>query len=453
MTDAMPHKALDEYLKQATSPIIKQPVTKPKYRITGFYKETVFQETSIGEIPKEWKVVRLGQIVDVYDSKRVPLSERERANRKGPYPYCGANGIIDYIDGYIFDGEYLLLAEDGGYYGPFEKSAYIMNGKFWVNNHAHVLKAKDGIAINKFLMYMLNFLDLRPYLVGSTRMKLNQKDMKRITLPLPPLKEQWGIAEVLSTLDRAIGATERLIGRLERLKRGLMQELLTKGIGHKEFKETPLGKIPKDWQIVKLGDIATIKGRIGWHGLRDEDYLEKGDYCLVRGIDFEDGRIKWGKCVYISKKWYDKDPNIQLNVGDVLVTKDGTIGKVAFIDYLPKKATLGTGIFRIRVKDEWKKHIEPLFLYYIFESHYFRFFIESLKAGSTLSHLYQKDIIKFRFPLPSITEQHIIVNILNVISELIKLEKKRREKLERVKRGLMELLLTGRVRVRVERVS
>jgi len=192
-----------------------------------FYRETQLQETSIGKIPKEWKVIKLGEIVEVFDNKRIPLSERERANKKGPFPYCGANGIIDYIDDYIFDGEYVLLAEDGGYYGPFEKSAYLMNGKFWANNHVHVLKAKEGIADNRFLVYMLNFLDLRPYLVGSTRAKLNQKDMGRIILPLPLLEEQLMIAEVLSTIDHYIEVNERQVKKLERLKRGLMELLLT----------------------------------------------------------------------------------------------------------------------------------------------------------------------------------------------------------------------------------
>jgi type I restriction enzyme S subunit len=108
--------------------------------------------TEIGVLPENWEIVRLGDAVEVHDSKRIPLSEMERANRKGIYPYCGANGIIDYIDEYIFDGEYILLAEDGGAYGKFENTAYLMNGKFWVNNHAHIMRAinyKTGVRPSK----------------------------------------------------------------------------------------------------------------------------------------------------------------------------------------------------------------------------------------------------------------------------------------------------------------
>jgi len=195
--------------------------------LTRGIKHERFKKTELGEIPEEWRVVRLGETVEVYDNQRIPLSERERANRKGPYPYCGANGIIDYIDDYIFEGEYVLLAEDGGYYGPFESSTYIMKGKFWVNNHAHILKAKKDIANNQFILYVLNFLDLTPYVVGSTRKKLNQSHMKRIKLPLPPLEEQKKIAEILSTVDKKLELLRRRREKLERVKRGLMKDLLT----------------------------------------------------------------------------------------------------------------------------------------------------------------------------------------------------------------------------------
>jgi len=91
-----------------------------------------FKDSPLGRIPEEWEVVRLEEVIEIYDNKRIPLSEEKRLDRKGIYPYCGVNGIIDYIDDYIFYGEYVLLAEDGGFFGKFENSAYIMKGKFWV---------------------------------------------------------------------------------------------------------------------------------------------------------------------------------------------------------------------------------------------------------------------------------------------------------------------------------
>ncbi|HEC79106.1 MAG TPA: restriction endonuclease subunit S [candidate division WOR-3 bacterium] len=186
-----------------------------------------FKDTEIGRIPKEWVYSTLGELIEVHDSKRIPLSEMERAKRKGKYPYCGANGIMDYIDDYIFDGEFLLIAEDGGAYGKFENSCYLMNGKFWVNNHAHIIKAKDNQTINKFLFYMLNFQDLRPYIVGSTRRKLNQEYLRQIYLPLPPLTEQKQIAEILGTVDERLEVLKNKKQKFEKIKKGLMNDLLT----------------------------------------------------------------------------------------------------------------------------------------------------------------------------------------------------------------------------------
>ena len=186
-----------------------------------------FKQTEIGELPEEWEVVRLGDVVDIYDNLRIPLSAKQRANMQGEYPYCGANGVVDYINDYIFDGEYVLLAEDGGYWGAFETSAYIMNGKFWVNNHAHVLQGKAGVLINHFLMYTLNFMDLTGYVGGTTRGKLTQSEMKKIPIPLPPLEEQKRIAEMLSTIDAAIENERRYLRVLEKCKKWMLDNLLT----------------------------------------------------------------------------------------------------------------------------------------------------------------------------------------------------------------------------------
>lgn len=187
-------------------------------------KEGIMRELFAG---KDWRIVKLSEIAEILDNKRIPLSEMERAKRRGVYPYCGANGVIDYIDGYLFDGEHILIAEDGGDYSKFGKSAYIMNGKFWVNNHAHVLKAIEGRTTNLFLFYTLNFMDLNVYIVGSTRTKLNQERLREIQIPLPSIEEQNRITEILSTLDKKLLSQQNKKSKLEIIKKGLMNELLT----------------------------------------------------------------------------------------------------------------------------------------------------------------------------------------------------------------------------------
>jgi hypothetical protein len=188
-----------------------------KYGAPSFRKGRKLKKTEIGEIPEDWEVERLGEVIEILDSKRIPLSEEERQNMKGPYPYCGANGIIDYINNYIFEGEYVLLAEDGGYWGPFEESSYIMKGKFWVNNHAHIFRALKNKAINFYLMSILNYLNLNDYISGATRGKLNQSTMRNIKIPLPSLPEQQEISEILQIIDQKI--------EIEKKKKELYQEL------------------------------------------------------------------------------------------------------------------------------------------------------------------------------------------------------------------------------------
>jgi len=185
------------------------------------------QETEIGPIPAHWRVVKLGEVITIHDKKRVPLSSTQRRKMRGPYPYCGANGILDYINEYLFDGEFVLLAEDGGYWGKLGPSAYIMRGKFWVNNHAHVIQAIRATTINEYLLNTFFYLDLDPYISGTTRGKLNQGVLKSISIPLPPLAEQQEIVRILHRVDEKIQAEERHKEALVALFKTLLHHLMT----------------------------------------------------------------------------------------------------------------------------------------------------------------------------------------------------------------------------------
>ena len=229
------------------------------------------------------------------------------------------------------------------------------------------------------------------------------------------------------------------------------QKLLTRRIGHTKFKKVHWLfrkeiEIPEEWEWQQLLDNSILKGRIGWQGLTSSEYHEEGKFCLVTGTDFKDGRINWETCVYVDEERYSQDPHIQLKKHDILITKDGTIGKIAYVDTLPLPTTLNTGVFVVRPID--KKYL-PLFLYYILHSDYFIKFITRIKAGSTISHLYQKDFVFFHFPVPSIPEQQKIASILLNLDLFIQQEKQYKEKLEKIKKGLLQQLLTGQKRVKV----
>lgn len=212
------------------------------------------------------------------------------------------------------------------------------------------------------------------------------------------------------------------------------------------MKQTEIGLIPDDWEVKNINKECTIKARIGWQGLKSNEYLDFGDYVLITGTDFDNGFINWKSCNYVSEWRFKQDKNIQIKQGDVLITKDGTIGKVAFLDAIPMKGTLNSGVFVIRPKSYEK--IDTVFLSLIFKSIWFDSFLEQITSGSTIVHLYQKDFVTFNFPIPpTLTEQQRIAKALSDVDSLISTTEKLIQKKKNVKQGTMQELLTGKKRL------
>lgn len=175
----------------------------------------------------EWIKCELLTVCNVLDNKRVPLNDEQRTS--GIYPYCGANGIVDYIDRYIFDEDLILIAEDGGNFDQYETRpiAYWMSGKYWVNNHAHVLKAKNEYN-QRYIFYQLEHKDITDYIVGGTRTKLTRAQLDKIEISMPSTyAEQQAIATILSDMDKEIADLEAQRDKYRLLKSGMMQKLLT----------------------------------------------------------------------------------------------------------------------------------------------------------------------------------------------------------------------------------
>lgn len=213
------------------------------------------------------------------------------------------------------------------------------------------------------------------------------------------------------------------------------------------FKDTEIGRIPEDWEATSIEKLCTLKARIGWQGLTTGEYLLQGDYILITGTDFKDGYIDWKNCWYVSKWRYDQDSNIQIKEGDVLISKDGTIGKVAFINSTPGPGTLNSGVFVVRPKQ--KDIVNQGYLSWIFKSIWFKSFIDQLTAGSTINHLYQKDFVNFKLVYPNdISEQTRIASALTSIDNLISSLDKLIEKKKAIKEGTMQQLLTGKKRLK-----
>ena len=210
------------------------------------------------------------------------------------------------------------------------------------------------------------------------------------------------------------------------------------------YKQTEVGVIPQNWETKNIGKDATLKARIGWQALTTNEYQSTGNYYLVTGTDFNAGEVQWDTCWYVDEWRYKQDLNIQLRIDDVLVTKDGTIGKVGYVDELPKPATLNSGVFVIRPK---YNSFVPKYFFYVLTSSLFKEFIRNITAGSTITHLYQKDFVTFNFPVPPKKEQTAIATALSDVDNLIQSLDKLIAKKEAIKTGTMQQLLTGKTRL------
>lgn len=269
---------------------------------------------------------------------------------------------------------------------------------------------------------------------------LNQGTLASLAIPLPEKSEQQAIAEALSDADALIESLQQLIAKKRALKQGAMQALLT---GRQR-----LPGFTGEWRPLSMSEKSSLKARIGWQGLTTAEYLRIGDFYLVTGTDFADGKILWPRCCFVARERYAQDRNIQLRAHDILLTKDGTIGKAAYVEDLPGPATLNSGVFVIRPLEG---SYDPKFFYYVLMSGIFGDFLTKLQAGSTISHLYQKDFTDFSFLAPAgVEEQIAIAAVLSDMDAEIEALEARLAKTRALKAGMMQQLLTGRIRLPFE---
>lgn len=202
-----------------------------------------------------------------------------------------------------------------------------------------------------------------------------------------------------------------------------------------KLKETEIGTIPETWDVCKLQDNILIKGRIGWKGLKKSEYLDSG-YAIINGLQFENGDIDWKTVGRISKERYEESPEIMLKDGDILMTKDGTIGKLAYIKKLPEPATVASGVFVIR--NNINSVIDQDFLFYYFQSDYFKNLVYSRIEGAVIPHLYQRDINELLVPIPPLNQQKQIAEIFSSLDDKIELNRKINANLENLAAALFK---------------
>ncbi|MFZ8861236.1 MAG: restriction endonuclease subunit S [Thermocrinis sp.] len=306
---------------------------------------------------------------------------------------------------------------------------------------------------SKFLFYSLSRQQFFNYLgaleTGTTYPSVNDKDVMNYELPLPPLPEQRKIAEILETVDNAIEKTEKIIEKYKRIKQGLMQDLLTKGIDEKgnirsekthKFKDSPLGRIPEEWEVVRLEEISN-KIIDGTH--YTPQYTDDG-IPFLRIVDLQSQSINLDSVIRISPQEHKiLSKRCLPEYGDILLSKNGTVGISKVVNWT-WEFSIFVSICLIKPKHE---KVVNIFLKYFLDSEWIKKQILKRTKQLSVINLHLEEIRDFLIFLPPLSEQKRIAEILSQIDQAIEKEEKYKEKLERLKKGLMEDLLTGKVRV------
>jgi len=422
-----------------------------------FYKETEFQETEIGKIPSTWEVQKLESVVKEAKSGFASGKRDEKGVLQLRMNSIRTDGTINVeggvrvptppnVDEYILKkGDILfdntnsvdLIGKTALFKGEFSNAVY--------SNHLTRLRVDNDQVIPEWITYVM----IRKWKLGFFKAMchrhvhqagINNGDLLSIKVPIPPLAEQKEVSKILGVVDCAIEFADRVIAQTERLKRGLMQQLLTRGIGHTETKQTPIGNIPKEWQVVKLGDVSIDFIGGGTPSTAIPEYWN-GDIAWMTSAHINGKQITRGQ-KYITKKGLENSATHLIPKGNLLVATRVGIGKVAVntIDIAISQDLTGVIINREKAL--------PEFLYWVLINNENR--LKALAQGSTIKGLLKEDLGKFQIPLPPLEEQQRIDEILSTADRKLELEREEKVRLERIKRGLMDLLLTGKVRIKVD---
>jgi type I restriction enzyme S subunit len=406
-------------------------------------------QTLSTQLPNRWIRATLEDCVDILDGQRIPINAKERGARTECkslpelYPYYGATGQVGWIDNYLFDEELLLLGEDGApFLEPFKNKAYVIKGKSWVNNHAHVLRALRGLTSNSFLCFYLNTFNYHGFVSGTTRYKLNQALMRKIPIPIPPFAEQSRIVAkceaLFSFLDAGSNSLRKVQAQLKRYRQAVLkyafegkltetwrrthkdqiepaQEMLAKAAFQFLRKQKTLVApevnqtvvLPDGWAKGRLENLIYIAGRIGWRGLKAEEYTQDGPLFLSVYNLNKGNIVDLSESYHVTEERYKESPEIQLKNDDILLAKDGAgIGKIGIVQGLTVKATVNSSLLVVRSGDVFR----PKFLFYFLKGPRMQELVKSRISGSATPHLFQRDIRKFDLLIPPILEQDQIIN-------------------------------------------
>lgn len=373
----------------------------------------------------DWEKKKLEDVVEFLDGQRKPLEAGQRVS--GKYPYYGASGIIDYVEDYIFDEELILLSEDGAnILDRNYRVCFLAKGKYWVNNHAHVLRAMDG-NVNGFICEQLETFDYRKYNSGGAQPKLNQATCRAIIMNMPSLPEQQKIAEFLSTIDTVIAKQKETVSAWEERKKGVMQKLFGQEV---RFKADDGSDFP-EWEEKKIDDVATCFAG-ATPSTKIPEYWEEGTIRWMSSGEVNNGQIHDTE-KRISQLGFDKCSTKMVKPNSVVMALAGqgkTRGMVA-ITRVP--LCTNQSLCAIETNDD----ICDDYLYQYLQTQYNNLRLISSGDG-TRGGLNLKLVGGYVVVVPCLAEQQKIADCLSSLDEVIEKQKATLAAWEELKKGLLQ---------------
>jgi type I restriction enzyme S subunit len=369
----------------------------------------------------------------------------------GVYPLYGSGGIMRFVEKPLYEEESILIPRKGTL-----SNLFYLDHPFWSVDTMFYSKINKELVLPKYLFYTLKTYDLASLNVGSAVPSLTTEVLNEVLVSIPALSTQTTIAEILSSLDDKIELNNKINQELETLAQTLFKQWFIdfefpnkNGEPYKssggEMVDSELGEIPKNWVAERLGNHLYIKGRIGWKGLKKSEYLKESEgYSIVNGSDFINEQIDSQKCGWITKERFDDSPEIQLKINDILITKDGTIGKLAFVDKISNPTSVASGIFVVRPST---LRVTTFFCWSFFKSPYFQNLVKYKIEGSVIPHLYQRDFVEMYIPLPPLEVLNSFENIVKDIFKNVFSCKEEIKQLQTLRDTLLPKLISGELEI------
>lgn len=393
---------------------------------------------------EDWEQRKLGNLT----TYRNGTGHEEKQSDVGKYELVNLNSIsidgglkpsgkfIDEETETLIKDDLVMVLSDVGHGDLLGRVAIIPENNRFVLNQRVALLRNNGFADTKYLFSYINahqrYFKLQG--AGSSQLNISRGSVENFEVLLPKRDEQKQIGECFSNLDHLITLHQRKCQETKKLKEYMLQKMFPKK-GEK-IPEIRFEGFTGDWEQRKLSEIATMHARIGWQNLRTSEFLDSGDYMLITGTDFEDGTINYSTCHYVEKERYEQDKNIQIRNGSILITKDGTLGKVAYVQGLTMPATLNAGVFNVEIKD--KKETDEKYLFQYLKAPFLMDYVTRHATGGTIKHLNQSILINFPVYMPKKSEQEKIGLYLMQLDSLITLHQCKVRELTELKNYMLQ---------------